>query len=142
MVKPDTMSVKEHISRKLSQELDLPLATIKVVIDNQFSSALAALKTNDSLEIAGLGKFIFNRRILTHQIRRLEESIVKCTEGLKNPLLPQNLVEDYTKKVLELPGELEYLKQRAISFDAKVIKREKEKKRKELKRKKNESGKK
>jgi len=119
MDKPDTMSIKEHIFRKLSQELNLPLATIKKVLDNQFRTALIALKTNDSLEIAGLGKFLLNRRMLNYHIKKTETSIKTCAETLKDPLLDDVTREAVTKQFLEMPDDLELLKQRAINYDNK-----------------------
>jgi nucleoid DNA-binding protein len=117
------MSVKEHIYRKLSQELQLPLGMIKKVIDNQFKTALTALTgyENDSIEIAGLGKFMFNRRRVTTEIRHIEKMIPKYTKMLADPAIKLTTSDrEYIEGILgRLPSELEVLKERAIKYDKK-----------------------
>jgi hypothetical protein len=73
MDKPMSMSVKEHIYRKISLEQDIPFATVRTVIDNQFQTALTALTdiNINSLEIAGLGKILLNKRRLKAEIRKM-----------------------------------------------------------------------
>lgn len=59
--KPKSMSIREWITRKIALEIIIPEKTIKLVISHQFDSALEALKSNNSLEISGFGKFFYNK---------------------------------------------------------------------------------
>jgi nucleoid DNA-binding protein len=60
--KPQSMSVREWITRKLAQEVMIPEKTIRQVIAHQFDSAYEALNTNNSIEISGFGKFFYNKK--------------------------------------------------------------------------------
>jgi len=60
MDKPISMSVKDYLMRKMSVRTNRPLKIIEAVIEYQLQGANEALKTNNSVEISGFGKFIFN----------------------------------------------------------------------------------
>ena len=62
MNKPSTMSVKEFIIKRMSISLVVSEKIIDNVIQHQFDSANDALNTNDTLEISGFGKFLFNTK--------------------------------------------------------------------------------
>lgn len=62
MNKPNTMSVKEFIIKRMSIGLVISEKIIDQVINHQFDSANDALNTNDTLEISGFGKFFFNTK--------------------------------------------------------------------------------
>lgn len=62
MEKPKSLSVKDFLIRKMSVKMMMSEKTIDAVVSHQFSSANAAMKDNDSLEISGFGKFLFNRK--------------------------------------------------------------------------------
>lgn len=113
MVKPSTMSVKEHIYRKMADDLGHPHATIKVVLDNQFRTALSALKDNNSLEIAGFGKLLINLRLLKKEIKELEFTIPYYKGMIKDPTTArtdrfrcEEYLEQVIKKLAELKGHL------------------------------------
>ena len=61
-MKPSTMTVKEWIIKKMSINMVISEKIIDQVITHQFDSANDALNTNDSLEISGFGKFLFNTK--------------------------------------------------------------------------------
>jgi len=119
MDKPSTMSIKEHIYRKISQELEVPHATIKKVLDNQFRTALSAMKGNNSLEIAGFGKFHINKTRLKDEIKKLEYHIIHFNKKLlteEDPLERENF-QEYLKII---PGRLAELKIRAKKLKIKL----------------------
>ena len=62
MNKPNTMSVKEFIIKRMSISLVVSEKIIDNVIQHQFDSANDALNTNDTVEISGFGKFFFNTK--------------------------------------------------------------------------------
>ena len=96
------MSVKQHIYRKLSQELDVPHATIKKVIDNQFRSILGIISDPEinSIEIAGFGKLLINSRRLKKSIKEIEFLIPYYEEKLLEEGLDpkrKEIIEGYLK---------------------------------------------
>lgn len=62
MEKPKSLSVKDFIIRKMAVKMMISEKVLDAVVSHQFSSANAAMKDNDSLEISGFGKFLFNRK--------------------------------------------------------------------------------
>lgn len=62
MDKPISMSVKDFLIRTLAVKMLKSEKLIETVINHQFQSANEAMDTNNSLEIAGFGKFYFNEK--------------------------------------------------------------------------------
>ena len=62
MNKPTTMSVKEFIIKRMALSLVTSEKIIDQVVQHQFDSANDALTSNDTLEISGFGKFLFNKK--------------------------------------------------------------------------------
>jgi hypothetical protein len=114
MDKPKSLSVKDYIIRKMSIKLNLSEKNIDAVITHQFQSAASALSTNDSLEISGFGKLLFNKKkaikkmeklmiyknaldrivndeTLTEQKRRSAKLKLETVEALIESLKPKNL---------------------------------------------------
>ena len=71
MKKPTSMSVKEWIIKKMAINLVVSEKIIDQVITHQFDSANDALNTNDSVEISGFGKFLFNTKKADTKYRKL-----------------------------------------------------------------------
>lgn len=115
--KPSTMSVKEHIYRKLSQDLQIPLSTIKAVIDNQFRTALSALKDNNSLEIAGFGKILINVVRLRIEIKEIEYLIPYYKDLLKKPNTSSVDILEAQDRLEQIPGRLVDLKLRLEKYE-------------------------
>ena len=61
MNKPASMTIKEWLIKRMAIKMVLSEKIIEQVINFQFDSANQALSKNDSVEISGFGKFIFNR---------------------------------------------------------------------------------
>ena len=116
--KPSSMSVKEHIYRKLSQDLKCPLDTVKKVIDNQFRTALSALKDNNSLEIAGFGKIIINKGRLKGEIENVKFLKTYYKKLLNTDITPKERIE-FQKRLDLLPQRLIDLNIRLKKFEDK-----------------------
>jgi nucleoid DNA-binding protein len=71
MDKPINMSVKDYLVRTLAVKMLISEKTIEAVINHQFQSANEAMDFNNSLEIAGFGKFYFNEKKATKRIGAL-----------------------------------------------------------------------
>lgn len=115
--KPTNMSVKDHLYRKVSRELNIPLSTVKVVLNNQFRTALSALKDNDSLEIAGFGKILFNVRRLRTEIKELEFLIGYHKDLLKKGNLDEKTIEEYEEILGRLPNTIKELNKRLKHYE-------------------------
>jgi len=62
MDKPQSLSMREYLIRKLAPKLLMSEKVIDAVIVHQFSEANAAMHIHDSVEISGFGKFFFNKK--------------------------------------------------------------------------------
>ena len=117
MDKPINMSVKDYLVRTLAVKMLISEKTIEAVINHQFQSANEAMDFNNSLEIAGFGKFYFNEKKATKRIgalnakktametiiadettseqkRRSSQVILDKTEALINLLKTKTIYED------------------------------------------------
>lgn len=71
MDKPISMSVKDYLVRTLAVKMLTSEKVIETVINHQFQSANEAMDINNSLEIAGFGKFYFNDKKATKRLGQL-----------------------------------------------------------------------
>jgi hypothetical protein len=60
--KPKSLTSKEYIIRLLAPKLLISEKIIDAVITHQFNGANAATIGNESIEISGFGKFLFNKK--------------------------------------------------------------------------------
>jgi nucleoid DNA-binding protein len=59
-MRPVSLPIKSFLIRKLAVNTMIPERDLEVVINHQFTSALDAMSNNNSVEISGFGKFLFN----------------------------------------------------------------------------------
>jgi nucleoid DNA-binding protein len=71
MDKPISLSVKEYLIRKLAVKMMISEKTLEAVINHQFVSANEAMKTNNSVEISGFGKFVFNYKKAVKKMEKM-----------------------------------------------------------------------
>lgn len=60
--KPQSMSVREWITRKIAQEIMIPEKIIRQVVAHNYDSAYEATSKFNSIEISGFGKFYYNTK--------------------------------------------------------------------------------
>ena len=89
MEKPKSLSVKDFLIRKMAVKMMMSEKTLDAVVSHQFSSANAAMKDNDSLEISGFGKFLFNKK----KAQKLMEKFESQRTLFSSKLEDQNLSE-------------------------------------------------
>lgn len=82
MNKPTTMTVKEWIIKRISINMVISEKVIDQVVTHQFDSANDALNTNDSLEISGFGKFLFN----ANKADKLYTKLLQMRQAYENTL--------------------------------------------------------
>lgn len=71
MKKPQSMSVREWLTKQMAISMVIPEKVIDAVVVHQFDSANDALNTNNSIEISGFGKFFFNVKKATAHYNKL-----------------------------------------------------------------------
>jgi pyridoxal/pyridoxine/pyridoxamine kinase len=87
MNKPQSMSMKDYLIRTLASKLMINEKTIDKVISHQFRSANDAMTCNNSVEISGFGKFVFNEKKAAKKIQALirkqeiQQAIVDSSES-------------------------------------------------------------
>jgi hypothetical protein len=59
--KPQTLSVKNFLIRKMSTAANIPEKVISSVVDHQFAALIENMPTCNTLEISGFGKFVFHK---------------------------------------------------------------------------------
>jgi len=91
-MKPQSMTMKEWIIKKMAISMMIPEKTIDAVVTHQFDSANDAVNIYKSVEISGFGKFYFNEKKALIQYNKLL-AIKKAYERM---LLDDNITE--TKK--------------------------------------------
>jgi nucleoid DNA-binding protein len=75
MDKPISMSVKDYLVRTLAVKILTSEKTIEAVINHQFQSANEALEENNSVEISGFGKLMFNTKKATKKLEALDAKV-------------------------------------------------------------------
>jgi len=90
MSKPLSMSVKEYLIKKIAinKVCDKMISekTIDAVISHQFDSASSATVDNNSIEISGFGKFLFNEKRAIKLMQKYTEQIAYYSNMLSSEL--------------------------------------------------------
>ena len=89
MKKPQSMSVKEWIIKKMAISMMVSEKIIDSVVTHQFDSANDAVNVHKSVEISGFGKFYFNHKKAVAQYNKLL-AIKKAYEKM---LLDENITD-------------------------------------------------
>ena len=89
MDKPISMSVKDYLIRTLAVKMLVSEKIVEAVVNHQFQSANEAMDLNNSIEIAGFGKFYFNEKKAT---KRLAHLIAK-KQGMEKIIADENTSE-------------------------------------------------
>lgn len=100
MNKPQSMSHKEWFIKRLSIKLVISEKIIDAVVNNEFDTANEALINNNSVELSGLGKFVFNvqrgkKRMIKYQSQK------DMFEGILNDENTTASMRHKTEKKLE-----------------------------------------
>ena len=85
MDKPMSMSVKDFLIRTLAVKMMTSEKTIEAVVNHQFQSANEAMDLNNSVEIAGFGKFFFNTSKATKKVEQLKAKIGAMEKIIADP---------------------------------------------------------
>ena len=69
------MNDKDKIIKRLVVDTGIPEQHIKCIIDDIFHAAMEAMKQNDTVELSGLGKMVFNKAKAIKKLQSLIEKI-------------------------------------------------------------------
>lgn len=83
MDKPQSLSMREYLVRKLAPKLMMSEKVIDAVVVHQFTEASNAMLSNNSVEISGFGKFMFNTKKAKKKMEKLNKKIEFFSELLK-----------------------------------------------------------
>lgn len=108
--KPMSMSVKDYLIRKLAVKLMLNESVIEPIINHQFTEAQLAMRNNDSVEVSGFGRFIFNRTKAHKRMAQMLQIQEAVSKGMHNPLYSEKKREKHKRIFEDLIFEIEYLK--------------------------------
>lgn len=95
--KPQSMTVKDWIIRKLAPKMMINEKTIEAVVNHQFQGANEALSKHKSLEISGFGKWIFNEKKAIKTMAKFESQ-----KALFEKMLQQEDLTDRKRQSLIL----------------------------------------
>ena len=88
MEKPQSMSTKEWLIKKIAINLVISEKIINSVVTHQFDSANDALNIHKSLEISGFGKFLFNQKKANSQMDKYISQKAMYENALLEDLTP------------------------------------------------------
>jgi nucleoid DNA-binding protein len=117
MRSPKKLTVKEQIIKKISREKVISQKVIEQVVKHQFDSAHEALKTNNSVEISGFGKFLFNGKKTVHKIKKLEDIKKGYERKLREDDLPEKYATFIKSKLSTLIVSLNSLKPKLEKYN-------------------------
>jgi len=110
MNKPQSLSMREWLVRKLAPKLLVSEKIVDAVVAHQFSEANAAMHTNNSIEISGFGKFIFNTKKAQKKMDNFLAKKASLEELLKDNTLSEARRQTVVNKLNSLNLGIEILK--------------------------------
>ena len=112
--KPKSMSVKDYLIRTQSVKMLLSEKTVETIINHQFQSLSEAMRSNNSVELSGFGKFYFNSKKAAKRLANLlskkelfqrqleDETITEARRNRANVTLATTELDiEYIKSKLE-----------------------------------------
>ena len=110
MKKPQSMSIKEWIIKKMAISMVVSEKVIDAVVVHQFDSANDALNVHDSVEISGFGKFYFNKKKAQAQY----DKFVRIKQSYENMLADDSLSDkkrhSTEQKMISILNDIKILK--------------------------------
>ena len=110
MNKPNTMSVKEFIIKRMAISLVVSEKVIDQVVQHQFDSANDALNTNDTVEISGFGKFFFNTKKANTHYNKLLAMKQAYENTLADPLTTEKRRHSTEQRMITVLSDIKMLK--------------------------------
>lgn len=112
----DPVFLKHSLIRQIVIEMAIPEKVIEQIIGHNFKEVTKALKTNNSVEISGFGKFVARKGSIVHELGRCRQAIEKWNKDLEDPEMSDKLkekrkawIETWYKHIETLEGHLSKL---------------------------------
>lgn len=118
MEKPRNIPLRNFIQKRISVELAISEDVIDKVITHCFSSASRAMLTNNTVEISGWGKFIFDKKRMFKHISKLEDTIKKHELLIQDGQISEKQKIGSQKKIDGANKDLLVLKQRMTTYES------------------------
>ena len=110
MDKPQSLSVRDYLIRKMAISLMIHEKVIEAVISHQFNEANLAMRTNNSVEISGFGKFLFNKNKAIKKMTKYLNQKAWWERYLLNPDITEKQKEKANTVITSLAQHIEALK--------------------------------
>jgi len=110
MDKPLSMSLKDYLIKTMAVRTNTPSATIETIVNYQFEEANKALRSNNSVEISGFGKFVFKKPAALRKMIKLHSEKEMYERLLKDPNNPQERMQSCLNKLNNTIKGIEELK--------------------------------
>lgn len=110
MDKPVSLTMREYLVRTLAPKLLLSEKVIDQVVAHQFSEANVALRDNDSVEISGFGKFLFNQKKAKKKMEKMLSQKALFESILAEPNLTEQKRHTTEVKLNNVLINIEFLK--------------------------------
>jgi len=115
--KPESMSTKEYLFKKVSSGLQVPVTIVRAVITDQFASAQEALKDNNSIEISGFGKFVLTHKKCLNTMAKYERQMIAFDKWLADPEITDVKRRNTEMKKETIRNNMEHLKHKINGFN-------------------------
>lgn len=116
--KPKSMSMKDFLIRVQAVKMMKSEKTIEAVVNHQFQSTNLAMRTNNSVELSGFGKFFFNVKKAQKRLDNLRDRKVYIEEALKDELLTEQRRTRYDTMLQNVILDIEFLKSKTNEFQS------------------------
>ena len=107
--KPQSMRVREWLTKTLSRRDHIPETTITAVIRHQYDAGQQALKENNSVEIAGFGNFFYNVNKAEKHLQAFTKKKKECEELCKKPSITSKKRLSYEQTIEDMTAAIEDL---------------------------------
>ena len=112
--------IKEYIIKRLAvnkvTDKLISEKTMDLVISHQFESAIKAMMTNNTVEISGFGKFLFNFKRAQKELTKYEKIREHYTSMLQNTSLSEEQRKDLEDKLAIANDGIKNLKPRVDEY--------------------------
>jgi len=104
--------LRRMLIRKMVVDTAIPEKTIEKVIAHSFNGIVEALKSNDSVEISGFGKFEIKENIAKREIQICLGKIEAYKKQMEDPLMSDPVRKRREQWIEGLKEEIRYIKER------------------------------
>lgn len=102
--------IKDELIKQIAIKKDLPESMVSTIISHEFDSAYQATANNNSIEISGFGKFVFNIKRAAKRLEKYYEITTYLQTTIDDPLTTDVVRHKSQLKLNTLAINIEHLK--------------------------------